>query len=538
MSAKGGILVVDDDLESLRLLTGLLTDESYDVRPADNGETALACAEADVPDLVLLDLYMPGLSGFDVCRRLKAGALTGDVPIIFISATRAAEDHVEGFRLGAVDFVMKPFQREELLARIESHLELHRLRVQLEREVVERTAELRLANDQLRHELAERKHAEGALRESEERFRNMADTAPVMIWVSGPDKLCTFFNKGWLTFRGRGMEQELGNGWAEGVHPDDLASCLSIYSTAVESRQPFQMEYRLRRADGEYRWVLDNGVPRFAPEGAFAGHIGSCIDITELKRSQEQRVAAQKLESLGALAAGIAHNFNNLLGAILSESDLALSEALSDSPLRESIERIGAVANRAAEIVDLLLAYSGSGEPPTIEPVDLSAAIEEMNLMARSQGYSQVIIHRKLPKGLPAVWTNRAQIQRVVMNLVTNACEALAGAGGSVTVSTELLHAGQGRQSPDLKAGDYIGITVADTGPGMAEEALAKIFDPFYTTKFLGRGLGLPVVQGIVRSMNGAIVVSSSPGEGAAFQVLLPCASQRIPAPAARAGSC
>jgi PAS domain S-box-containing protein len=155
-------------------------------------------------------------------------------------------------------------------------------------------------------DISERKFAEQTLRESEERFRNMADTAPVMIWVSGPDKLCTFFNKPWLNFTGHAMGQELGNGWASGVHPDDLDRCLATYSSAFDARHNFQMEYRLRRADGEYRWVLDNGTPHYR-DGEFAGFIGSCIDVTEQKliadRLRGQTVqlkAAQRLAKLGS----------------------------------------------------------------------------------------------------------------------------------------------------------------------------------------------------------------------------------------------
>jgi PAS domain S-box-containing protein len=140
-----------------------------------------------------------------------------------------------------------------------------------------------------------RHEAEDRLRESEERFRNMADTAPVMIWVSDPDKGCTFFNKTWLDFTGRSMEQELGNGWAEGVHPDDRTHCLSVYSSAFDSRNSFQMEYRLRRADGTYRWLLDNGIPRFTPDNVFEGYIGSCVDITDRILAEEER---QKFVSL------------------------------------------------------------------------------------------------------------------------------------------------------------------------------------------------------------------------------------------------
>ncbi len=138
------------------------------------------------------------------------------------------------------------------------------------------------------HDITKRKIAEEELRESEERFRTVANAAPVLIWMSGPDKLCTFFNKGWLDFTGRTLEQELGNGWAEGVHREDIDHCLDVYQNSFSARESFTMECRLRRSDGEYRWVLDIGTPRFASDGAFLGYIGSCIDITERKAAEEK----------------------------------------------------------------------------------------------------------------------------------------------------------------------------------------------------------------------------------------------------------
>lgn len=434
MTDRRSILVVDDDPESLGLLIGLLAAEGYQVRPANSGKLALASVAAAPPHLILLDIRMPDIDGFEVCRRLKASKFTRSIPVMIISAAKEVEERVAGLAMGAVDFVTKPFGREELLARVRTHLELAQLRAQLEQRVEQRTAELSLAVELLEREVVERRQAEQALRESEARFRNMADTAPVMVWASGPDKLCTFFNKGWLVFTGRTMEQELGNGWAEGVHPDDLDRCFETYSSSFDARQNFQMEYRLLRADGEYRFVLDRGVPRVAPDGSFVGYIGSCIDITDAKRAQEEAFDKQKLESLRVLTAGIAHDFNNLLGGILAEAELAETELAEGSSPHKEIQTIKAVAIRASEIVRQLMIYSGQ-DKRVAEPVDVSRLVEEMLELLKVSVSKQVTLRIDLGKNLPAVLANAGEIWQVVMNLIINASDAIGEKAGSERAS-------------------------------------------------------------------------------------------------------
>jgi PAS domain S-box-containing protein len=370
------------------------------------------------------------------------------------------------------------------------------------------------------------REAEAALHESEFRFRHLADTAPFMICASGADKLATYFNKAWLIFTGQSLDHELGYGWMSGLHPEDRSRTIAAYEASFDVQRNCHLEYRLRRADGEYRWIVCSGVPRWSADGAFAGYIASCIDRTDLKRAQEEAFDKQKLESLRLLTGGIAHDFNNLLGGILAQAEIAETDVQEGGSPLEAIRNIRDVASRAAEIVRELMIYSGQ-DKATLEPVNISRVVEEMAELLKVSISKHAILQTDLAGNLPAVLGNTTQLRQVVMNLIINASDAIGVQSGTIQVGTSKVTVWEapGAAVPSPPEGDYVRIEVSDSGCGMSEEAVSRIFDPFFTTKPAGHGLGLAVVQGIVRSHGGVVNVKSAPGRGTSFDVYLPCAN-------------
>jgi two-component system, cell cycle sensor histidine kinase and response regulator CckA len=290
----------------------------------------------------------------------------------------------------------------------------------------------------------------------------------------------------------------------------------------------YRMRKRYVKKNGEIIWgSLNATVIRNRKSESLYG-LGLVEDITEVKRAQKEALARQKFESLGVLVGGIAHDFNNLLGGILAEAELAEADLAANLPPGEQIARIKAIANRGAEIVRELMIYSGRDRASLVEPLDLPRLVEEMLELLKVSVSKQVDLKIELDKKLPAVLGNAAQIRQLLMNLVINASEAIGSKEGVIRLSTSLVTrepGPAGNDAPDLPTGDYVRLEVSDTGCGMTEEVSAKIFDPFFTTKFAGRGLGLAVVQGIVRAHGGSIDLVTAPGQGATFQVLLPCTS-------------
>lgn len=509
---------------------------------------------------------------------------------------------------------------------------------------------------QVQNELARRQQAEAEIRESESRFRAIAHTAPVMIWISGTDKRCNFFNQSWLEFRGRSREAELGNGWTEGVHPADRQRCWDIYSSAFDRRQEFVMEYRLQRADGEYRWILDRGVPRFTESGEFTGYIGSCMDIggrkqaeatireretqlrtaldaaalgtwswnirtnevvlcersqsffgfneaefpgtlaaaldrihgedrqrldekvtaaiaqeglyeiearvirpddthrwlsarghvlqnsesqpvlmvgviadvTEKKRLEEQSLRTQRLESLGALAGGIAHDLNNIFTPILmSVQLLPVTIAQIDPRSRELIQMLESNVKRGSALVQQVLSFARGieGERGIVQ---VKHIIEDIRQFAIETFPKAIEIKTNISPNLWTIKGDASQIHQILLNLAINAKDAMLD-GGLLNISAANLSIDQQyvREHPQLRVGSHIAISVTDTGKGISPENLEQIFEPFFSTKKNdgGTGLGLATVKKIVESHHGAIDVVSQVGQGTQFNVILPASA-------------
>jgi PAS domain S-box-containing protein len=314
---------------------------------------------------------------------------------------------------------------------------------------------------------------------AESSFRQLMDTAPVMIWVSGADKLCTWFNKPWLDFTGKTMAQELGDGWSAGVHPDDLGRCVDTYVSHFDRRAPFRMSYRLRRADGEYRYILDTGVPRFGPDGIFCGYIGTCVDINAIKMAElglEDRLASRDvtLDALERIAGGIAHEFSNLVGAFVADLWFIRKHANDPEAVRRRAEEAEEAAVQGGRMIDELL--ESLRHRPSSTRLGINQLVAGMGKILRGAAGERVRIEMSLAAESDVATIEPAHLQAALLNLVTNARDAMPE-GGVVTIATRNVTVRpEAIDEPDLAPGRYIMLAVSDAGAGMSDEVMRHAF--------------------------------------------------------------
>lgn len=374
-------------------------------------------------------------------------------------------------------------------------------------------------------DVTDRVRAEDALAESERRFRFMIEAVPIVLFVAGPDGRPSYMNRRWTELTGIDPEDMNGASWRAAVHPEDLDRVIAAWRAAVAGAGVFHAEGRVRSRDGAWRRAFSQAVPLKADDGSVVQWFGTVVDVEDLKRAEEQQRASQKLEAVGKLAGGMAHEINNMMAVVLGFSTLMARTVPPTDKRAGHLRQVVQAAERTADITRQLLAF---GRRQIVKPNDFDVAelIGGLDAMVRRLIAKDAEVAVRVD-GTGRVHADRTQIEQVVLNLVLNARDAIP-AGGRLTleVGRRTLHAPLHLDVPGdtIPAGPWVVLTVRDEGAGMDGATRARAFEPFFTTKPLGQGtgLGLATVYGIVRQAEGYVSLQSEPGKGTTVRVWLP----------------
>lgn len=503
------ILIVDDTPANLNLLFDFLRNSGFKVLVAQSGKSALQKVEYAKPNLILLDILMPEMDGFETCQILKSQLSTQDIPIIFMTALSETIDKVKGLRLGAVDYITKPFQQEEVLARIQLHLNLRNL-----------TRQVQEQNFQLEQQIQERILVEEMLRQREVQLRLITDALPVMLSYIDRDHYYRFVNRGYeewfqlprTAIQNCHMRDLLGETLYQQLRPK-LTLALSGQTVTYENTLPHKGQFH----DLETTYIPH--VERNQVQGIYV----LVQDVTERKQLERQLLRSQRMESLGTLASGIAHDLNNLLTPILMSVQL-LATKYQDEQSQRWLKLLETNTKRGADLIRQVMSFVRGieGKHTLIQPDNL---LREIRQIVEETFPKSIAISTQIDPELWVVSGDSTQLHQVLMNLCVNARDAMPKGGQLQFLAKNLeVDAAFVQAHPEAKIGAYLLLTVADTGIGIPATIIDRIFEPFFTTKEFGKGtgLGLSTVIGIVKSHGGFITVSSEVNQGTQFNVFLP----------------
>ncbi len=474
-ASRPTILNVDDNDICRYAVTRVLERHNFSVREAGSGTEALRMAAEELPDLVLLDINLPDINGFEVCRRLKSAVATSQIPVLHITASYPnGSDRARGLDAGADSYLVEPVEPDVLLATINSILRARRAEEAARAMAREWQATFDCISDGV------------ALVDAEGRIQQCNDSLARIAVRARSEILGSF------------CQQLFGD-----IPADDH---LFVRASETRRRETMEIEHNARQ-------LVLTVDPRLDADGRMNGAVLIARDMTEQRQLEEQFRESQKLETVGTLAAGVAHDFNNLLTSIMGNASLVVSDLPPDSPHHDKLNDVVNAGERAADLTRQLLAYSGKGRHH-MQKVDLSALIRNVQHLIEASVPKKIDLKFRLASRLPWINADPNQVQQIIVNLVSNATEAIEDASGAIELRTGM----------DGDASIYL--EVCDTGCGMAPEVKARMFDPFFTTKFTGRGLGLAAVAGIVRGHNATIQVNSALGQGSTLRISFPAADE------------
>ncbi len=510
------ILIVDDDERNAFAAVQALESLGQELVIARSGEEALRRLLTDDFAVILLDLHMPGMDGYETAALIRQRRRTRSVPIVFLTAVFRDETHIfKAYSAGAVDVVFKPVDPFILRSKVQVLVDLHVKTLELARQAEHQKALL----EEYARVQVEKAAAERSLRSNEERQQAILRVLPIVFHsrLAEPPYTPLSLSDNAERLTGFPAEQLLGEAalGIDRVHPEDRPVVARAQAEAIRTGS-YSCEYRWLRADGEYRSFIDQGVLAFDDDTGRALVFGALFDNTDRRGLEEALSHARKMEAVGQLTGGVAHDFNNLLTVVLGNIDLVQRRCGDAFPYARQITAARQAAERGAALTRQLLAFSRRQrlDPATVELNDL---VREFSSLLRQAVGDAVTIEVEHSTEQGWVHVDVAQLESVLLNLAVNARDAMDGAG---LLKISVRTGAAGHQ-----------LVVSDSGPGMSPEVASRIFEPFFTTKEVGKGsgLGLSQVYGFVRQSGGEIEVTTSPGAGASFRIDLPaCAPSSV----------